>query len=91
MFRPKIKLPVYPLQKSAPPAAAKKQPRPVYWNDFSDFHETPVFEQDRLKPGNIIAGPAILESPHTTTVIPPGWVFSMNEFKAGLIRKEPKP
>ncbi len=88
VFRPKIKLPVYPLQGSTPPTEAQKSPRPAYWNEFSDFRETPVFEQDELQPGNIIAGPAILESPHTTTVIPPGWVFSMNEFKAGLIRKE---
>ena len=35
--------------------------------------ETPRYERNRLAPGHIIAGPAIIEQMDTTTVIPPGF------------------
>ena len=36
-----------------------------------DFVRTAIYEYERLKPGNVIEGPAIVESPTTTVVIPP--------------------
>ncbi len=32
-----------------------------------------LYERERLEPGNVIAGPAVLFQLDTTTVIPPGW------------------
>ncbi len=61
-------LPVEPLVGPEPPAA--KGARQVWWNE--DWQETPIFEQTDLQAGNVIAGPAIVESPADTLVIPPG-------------------
>jgi N-methylhydantoinase A/acetone carboxylase beta subunit len=41
----------------------------VWWNE--GWLETPIFEQADLRAGNVIAGPAIVESPADTLVIPP--------------------
>jgi len=86
--RAKMDLPRYSLQAESPPADAGKKPRPIYWEEYADYRETPVFEEGELQPGNRIQGPAILEAPSTTTVLPPGWVYFMNEFRAGIIQKE---
>jgi N-methylhydantoinase A/acetophenone carboxylase len=85
---PKPELQTYPLRGHAPPATAVKKPRPVYWPEFSDFRETPIYEESGLEPGNVVAGPAIIEAPDTTTVVPPGWTYSVNEFRAGILKTE---
>lgn len=43
--------------------------REVYMDEARDFVTCPVYARDRLKPGNRIAGPAIVEQMDTTTVI----------------------
>ena len=35
-----------------------------------EFVETPVYGSEKLMAGNVIAGPAIIEVPTSTTVIP---------------------
>jgi len=37
------------------------------------FHDAGVFERDDLRPGDTIAGPAIIRERNATTVIEPGW------------------
>src|SRR5262245_26731859 len=54
-----------------PAAAARAPARPVYWSELGDFDTTPVFLGDRLKPGNVVAGPAIIQVPDTTIVVHP--------------------
>jgi acetone carboxylase, beta subunit len=61
-------LPLEPLVGPEPPAA--KGARQVWWHE--DWQETPIFEQTDLQAGNVIVGPAIVESPADTLVIPPG-------------------
>jgi acetone carboxylase beta subunit len=61
-------LPLEPLAGPEPPAA--KGARQVWWHE--EWQETPIFEQTDLRAGNVIAGPAIVESPADTLVIPPG-------------------
>ena len=47
--------------------------RPVFLGDWDGtFVECPVYERSRLRPGNRVAGPAIVEQMDTTTVILPG-------------------
>lgn len=46
--------------------------RPVYWEDVSDFKETPAFEGDALQFGDTIDGPALVESSTTTVIVPQG-------------------
>ena len=49
------------------PAPARKGIRPVYFRKRG-WTETPVFDAERLGPGMVIAGPAIVEAPDTTVL-----------------------
>ncbi len=86
--RRKPELPRYRLHGPTPSVAAVKNPRSVYWPEVNGFRETPIYEESLLEPGNVIDGPAVIEAPDTTTVVPPGWNYAMNEFRAGIIKKE---
>lgn len=67
---PEWDLPVH--EDEGPDAsAAKIGSRIVHW-DEGDL-ETAVYAQDRLRPGNTFAGPAIVEAPYTTVVVEPGF------------------
>ncbi len=37
------------------------------------WHEAPVYSRDELRPGDAIAGPAVIAEKNATTVIEPGW------------------
>ena len=54
-----------------PAADAHGPARPVYWSELGDFATTPVFLGDRLRPGHVIVGPAIIQVPDTTIVVHP--------------------
>jgi N-methylhydantoinase A len=45
--------------------------RPVYWSELGGFEPTPVFRGERLAPGNVVPGPAIIQVPDTTIVVHP--------------------
>src|SRR5207244_7220716 len=64
----KPSLPLEALIGPEPPAA--KARRPVWWHE--EWVETPIFEQSGLRAGNVIVGPAIVESPADTLAVPPG-------------------
>jgi N-methylhydantoinase A len=51
--------------------AALIERRPV-WFDGA-WHDSPVWERERLPEGAAITGPAIVEEFGATTVVPPGW------------------
>ena len=53
-------------------ANARKKPRRVYYYDIQDFVETQVYDHDRLMPGALIEGPAIIEQRASTAVAGPG-------------------
>jgi len=55
----------------APAASAHAGSRPVYWSELGDFETTPVFWGDKLVPGNVVPGPAIIQVPDTTVVVHP--------------------
>jgi N-methylhydantoinase A/oxoprolinase/acetone carboxylase beta subunit len=50
-------------------APEPKSTRPVWWD--RGFEETRIFEQDEVRAGNVIEGPAIVESPADTLAVPP--------------------
>ncbi len=55
-----------------PPAReAHAATRPVYWSELGDYEPTPVFWGERLQPGNVVPGPAIVQAPDTTIVVHP--------------------
>ncbi len=59
-----------PLDGSEPVAEAYKGTRRMYYHRA--WHDAQLWEMDLLRPGNEIHGPAIVEHPATTLVIPAG-------------------
>lgn len=66
--------PVIPEEKEeseTPPAEAQLGKRQFYRN--KRWVEATIFEMEKLKPGNVVMGPAIIESDATTFVVPDGF------------------
>ncbi|MDA3625193.1 hydantoinase/oxoprolinase family protein [Saccharopolyspora sp. WRP15-2] len=59
-----------PLEGKTPPSEASKGTRSMYYG--RQWHDAALWEMDLLRPGNEIAGPAVIEHPATTLVIPAG-------------------
>ncbi|MBA2962176.1 MULTISPECIES: hydantoinase/oxoprolinase family protein [Ramlibacter] len=57
---------------AAPPAAARRGSREVYYSELSRTVPAMVFDRDRLLAGNRIDGPALVEEHASTTVLLPG-------------------
>jgi acetone carboxylase, beta subunit len=51
-------------------APGPKATRPVWWRD--EFTDTRIYEQDQVRAGHVVEGPAVIESPADTFAIPPG-------------------
>ncbi|HEY7350931.1 MAG TPA: hydantoinase/oxoprolinase family protein [Ktedonobacterales bacterium] len=70
--------PAYSLRHSQPDSEAQVGERPVFFDESGAFHATPIYQRERLLPGNIVSGPAIIEQYDTTTMLPPGWKASVD-------------
>ena len=73
------------------PEAARKGSRSAYWPGIKAWIETPVYNQDKLLPGNEVAGPAILESEYTTVVIPPQMMYRIDTYGLGIMSATTAP
>ena len=62
-------------------AYAVKGRRDVYFEEFGQFVPALVYDFDRIKPGNHIEGPAIIETPVTTIVVNPRDRATMDELR----------
>jgi len=62
------------------PKSAMKGTRIVYF-DAKAGTETALYERDQLSPGARLHGPAIIEQSDSTTVVPPGWSATVDEFR----------
>jgi N-methylhydantoinase A len=77
---------VKPLVKRYPDAgpnssAAIKGYRPILFPGITaDFIRTAIYGYDKLRSGNVIEGPAVVESPTNTVVIPPEKVVRVDQF-----------
>jgi N-methylhydantoinase A/oxoprolinase/acetone carboxylase beta subunit len=80
----KVALPKMPLEGSSA-AAATKGTRPAYWPEKKDFIPTETFSFEKLRPGNVIEGPAIIEGEYTTLVVPGSLTFSIDEHGLGIL------
>jgi len=79
---PHYRLPVF-TEQGPSPAKAKKGTRDVYWD--KGFVKTAIYERDRLRCGNRIEGPAIVESPDTTYIVPKGWTYTVDKYLNGIL------
>jgi N-methylhydantoinase A len=65
-----------------PEAAAALVARVDAWVDKAgELQEVPGYDFDRLRPGNAIPGPAIVWTPITTLVVPPGQIARLDEHR----------
>lgn len=68
------------------PEAARLDQRSVYFRDRSWV--TPVYAADRLRPGNLVAGPALIEDMATTAVVHPGQRVEIDQYRNQLLHFE---
>jgi N-methylhydantoinase A len=54
--------------------------RPIYWDELKKILETSAYDGTRLRSGNVIGGPAVIETPDTTLVVRPGQQLSIDAF-----------
>ncbi|MBI3058447.1 MAG: hydantoinase/oxoprolinase family protein [Deltaproteobacteria bacterium] len=74
-------------QRSGKPDQAPKRHRPVLWSLARGFEETPAYDGTRLKCGDRIAGPAIIEEPATTVVIPVSYGCTVDKVKNYILSR----
>jgi len=74
-------------QGSGKPDQALKRHRPVLWSLAKGFEETPAYDGTRLKCGDRIAGPAIIEEPATTVVIPVSYDCTVDKVKNYILSR----
>ncbi len=80
----KVSLPKMPLE-GADPKAAHKGRRPVYWPDKKDYSPTNIYSSEKLRPGNVIGGRAVVEGQYTTLVVPSSMTFSIDQHGLGIL------
>jgi N-methylhydantoinase A/oxoprolinase/acetone carboxylase beta subunit len=82
---PEVRLPDH-RPGTADPAEARKADRPVYFPEAQGFvPRCPVFDRARLPVGARVTGPAIVEEPESTTVLPPGTIAEVDRWASLLV------
>ncbi len=59
-------------KKEGSARAALRGTRKVYFRESGEFIKTNIYDRDGFGVGNRVKGPAIIEQPDSTTVLPPG-------------------
>ncbi len=59
-------------------ADAKTGEREIYWAEWKRAASTPIFDGYRLKPGNQLPGPCVIETTTTSIIVHPGQTVSMD-------------
>jgi N-methylhydantoinase A len=49
----------------------------------------PVVQRTQLSIGAVLSGPALVAEDTATTVVPPRWSFSIDEFGCLVLRRDP--
>jgi N-methylhydantoinase A len=66
--------------------SALKGHRPVYFPQYADYRDTPVYDRYELGPGATVTGPAIVEERESTAVLGPSAVGTVDEFANLIVR-----
>jgi N-methylhydantoinase A len=67
-------------------AQARKPSRPVYFPETRGYVECAIYDRARLPVGATIVGPAIVEEPESTTVLPPGATAEIDRWANLLVK-----
>ncbi len=73
----------------ASPTAAALGPRKVWWKEFGGFRDTDAFQLEKLTCGNLVEGPAIIESYGTSIPLHPGQRAHVDEWLNFVIEIAP--
>jgi acetone carboxylase beta subunit len=65
-----VEKPALPDEQEHGAGPEPKSTRRVWWRD--GFEDTLIYEQDQVRAGQVVEGPAVIESPADTFAIPPG-------------------
>jgi N-methylhydantoinase A len=76
----KPKLKEKPLHGEKPSKDAMITKRKVFFEQNNDYVEASIYRRERLKAGNVINGPAVIEQYDATTVVYPNWMASVDKF-----------
>lgn len=68
---PKPQLSEAKSKTSKVPSAARRKDRSVYWSAPKQRIDTPVYDGSQLACGNVLEGPVLIETSHTTVVVHP--------------------
>jgi len=79
-----------PAPNAGPDAsAALIRHRPVWLPEAGGAVDTPVYDRSKLRPGNRLAGPAIVEQMDATTLILPGWTARVEPYGNLILEAAP--
>jgi N-methylhydantoinase A len=67
------------------PAPAKTGERPVYFASAEGFLDTPVYDGNKMRPGYLVVGPAVIEEPTTTIVVYPDQEAMVDQYSTYVI------
>ena len=67
------------------PSPALKGHRQVFFQEQDGFLDTPVYDGSLVRPGQLIAGPAIIEEPDTTIVVRSGQEAMSDHYRTYVI------
>ncbi|MBM3485212.1 MAG: hydantoinase/oxoprolinase family protein [Alphaproteobacteria bacterium] len=67
------------VRKLAKGRPAAKTRRPIGW-ERGRVTDTPIYDRDRLSPGHVVEGPALVEGPDTAYAVAPGWRLEVDPF-----------
>src|SRR5690606_31255178 len=59
---------------------AAPRSREVYFESSDGWVTTAILERDSLASGGVVSGPAIIDEWTTTTIVPPGWACTVDEY-----------
>lgn len=75
------KIDIHPKQEGGSDASKSIiDKREVYFEEAGGYVLTNIYERTKLKPNNIIEGPAIIEQLDSTIVIPPDWTAKIDTY-----------
>lgn len=78
----------YPLEGREPAKGALKGTRPCYFRE--GWVETPVYDYGRLRAGNFLEGPAMIENETTVVVVPPRKDCYVDEYLTAWLKEKGK-
>ncbi|WP_376766006.1 hypothetical protein [Amycolatopsis pithecellobii] len=80
-------LPKIPAAESADPTPARSGSRPVCLDGAKGYRDTPIYDYRTLRARHVLTGPAIVEVPTTTVVVPDGTTGTVDSLGNLIIRR----